>query len=93
MHSTGNRVSLPLDSQVILAHLRLLSQGETWHGDGDETLPDDDQWIDADQLTLLEELGRGAFGVGMQRSLVVFWRWSCPGCSVCCTLCLNGWWY
>jgi hypothetical protein len=35
-------------------------------------LPDDDQWIDADQLTLLEELGRGAFGVGMQHSIVVF---------------------
>lgn len=35
---------------------------EDWDS-GDER-PDDEQWIDAEQLTLQDELGRGAFGVG-----------------------------
>lgn len=35
---------------------------EDWDS-GDER-PEDEQWIDVEQLSLQEELGRGAFGVG-----------------------------
>ncbi len=43
---------------------------------GEEDWPsgaEDEQWIDPDQLTLQDELGRGAFGVGKFYFVTLTW--------------------